>query len=302
MKNHYLCSMNFVSMKKILGAFFCLVLISLFFQSCKDDVPEQSNSEYISRVFEYVYGPGQHAAIAQTTDTANFIGDPTKKQGWLYLGGFGGYVIAGFDHDVENHEGFDFQVYALSGAMPEPAVVYVMSDLNRDGQPNETWYELKGNQFSNSKRNYWVRYYKAKNATSNVTWQDSEGNKGELVSAYGATNSSGWWWNAAKTDSVTLTGTRLPDSYDNQSTTETQYWAVPEDRFIWGYAENNFGTDFDTESRANKLDISNAVDAQGNPVVLDKIRFIKVQTAVFQRAGWTNEVSSEICGAKELKK
>jgi len=43
------------------------------------------------------------------------------------------------------------------------------------------------------------------------------------------------------------------------------------------------------------------VDAAGNAVNLTDIRFIKIQTAVFQQAGWTNEVSAEIKGAKELR-
>jgi hypothetical protein len=83
---------------------------------------------------------------------------------------------------------------------------------------------------------------------------------------------------------------------------ETEMWAVPNDRFVWGYAENNFGTDYNNTSGSNRLDISNAVDSVGNSVSLPTIRFIKVQTAVFQQAGWTNEVSSELRGAKELKR
>jgi hypothetical protein len=77
---------------------------------------------------------------------------------------------------------------------------------------------------------------------------------------------------------------------------------VPKDKFSWGYAENMYGTDYDSNVAANKLDISNALDAAGNPVNLTSIRFIKVQTGVFQQAGWTNEVSSEVRGAKDLRK
>lgn len=274
----------------------CLILFS-----CKDEAVEEQNDEFISRVYEYVYAPGQHGQKAKLADTLNFIGNSEEKFGFVYLGGFGGYIVAGFNHNVINHDGFDFQVYALGGAVPEPAIVYVMRDENGDGEPNDIWYELKGNQFDNSKRNYWVRYYKALNDTSNVLWLDSEGSRGELVPGYGASNSATWWWNCTTADSITFHGTRLPDAYDNQSTETTQLWTVPQDRFVWGYAENNFGTDFDNQSKANKMDISNAVDSLGNPVSLPDIRFIKLQTGVFQQAGWTNEVSSELKGAKELK-
>jgi len=278
---------------------FCL--LSIFFISCKSDEPQDS-STYISEVFEYVYGPGQHAKIAKATDISNFVGEPSNEKGWLYLGGFGGYVIAGFDHNVVNGDSADFEVFALQGASPEPAVVYVMSDDNGDGKPNETWYELKGNQFEHSKRNYWVKYYKAVNDSANITWKDSEGSKGELISGYGSKYSAAWWWSATTTDSITFYGTRLPDSYDDNSLSGTQNWVVPKDRFTWGYAENLYGNDFDKTLFANKLDISNAVDAEGKSVNLKSIRFIKVQTGVFQQAGWTNEVSSEIRGAKDLRK
>jgi len=278
-------------------------IVSLFV-SCKGtDEPSVSedNSAYISQVFEYVYGPGQHAQLALPTDTAFFIGKPSDTEGWLFLGGFGGYVIACFNHNVVNGTGADFEVFALRGSSPEPAVVYVMSDDNGDGKPNETWYELKGNQDATSIRNYWVRYYKAVNDSANITWKDSKGVTGELVPGYGAKYSKAWWWPYSITDSITFSGTRLPDSYENQSVNGAQYWVVPKDKFTWGYAENMFGMDFDATVGANKLDISNAIDANGHVVNLASIRFIKVQTGVFQQAGWTNEVSSEVKGAKDLR-
>jgi hypothetical protein len=52
--------------------------------------------------------------------------------------------------------------------------------------------------------------------------------------------------------------------------------------------------------RKNLFDISNAVDASGNAVNLAGIRFIKIQSAVFQVAGWLNEISTEVSGAADL--
>ena len=275
--------------------------ISMLLVSCGSEEQPKS-SAYITNVFDYVYAPGQHALLAKKTDVTNFIGEPTNDKSWLYLGGFGGYVVAGFDHNVVNGDGFDFEVYALKGASPEPGVVYVMEDKNGDGLPNEIWYELKGNQFANSKRNYWVRYYKAVSDSANITWKDSENKHGELISGYGSNYSAAWWWPFTISDSITFKGTRLPDAYDNESSGGSQYWVVPPDRFTWGYAKNLDGTDYDSTLGANKFDISNAVDSLGNPVNLSNIRFIKIQTAVFQQAGWLNEVSTEVRGAKDLRK
>jgi len=283
---------------------FLLVLFSQLIISCtgKSTDDPKTVSPYITKVFDYVYAPGQHSFLAKPADSSNFIGEPSVEKGWLYLGGFGGYVVSGFDHNVQNGEGFDFEVYALKGASPEPGIVYVMSDSNGNGLPDDTWYELKGNQFANSQRNYVVSYYKASDNSSNITWKDNKGNHGELISGFGSNYSAGWWWPSTKSDSISFSGTRLPDSYENLSNSDTQYWAVPDGRFTRGYVKNQDGTDYDSTAGANKFDISNAVDASGNSVNLSCIRFIKVQTAVLQQAGWLNEVSTEVMGAKDLRK
>jgi hypothetical protein len=188
----------------------------------------------------------------------------------------------------------------LKGAGPEPAVVYVMEDVNGDGIPNEIWYELKGNQYENADVDYQLTYYKPDSATANIRWKDNRGASGELKPGYGSLFSSTWWWSETKTDSINFHGTLLPDAYDKSQMNGVDYWSVPVSRFEWGYAENQFGTDFDSEKGVNKLDISNAVDIKGNFISLASVRFIKIQSAVFQIAGMTNEVSSEIRGARVI--
>ena len=70
--------------------------------------------------------------------------------------------------------------------------------------------------------------------------------------------------------------------------------------FSFGYAECYGNSDYIADLKANLIDISNAVDGSGNPVSLTGIRFIKVQSGVFQIAGWLNEISTEISGAADL--
>ena len=71
--------------------------------------------------------------------------------------------------------------------------------------------------------------------------------------------------------------------------------------YEWGYADNN-GEDFTTievdgkKIEVNTFKISNAVDKEGNSVSLEKIDFIKVQTAVMGSAGILGENSTEVCG------
>lgn len=273
-----------------LSAVFVLLLSVV---SCTPD-PEPAGPVYLSEVFDYVYGPGQHASLAQPLDTQYITGNPEHHEGWLYLGGFGGYVVAGFPREILNDEGPDFEVIALKGAAPEPAIVFVMTDANGNGRPDDTWYELKGSLANESKRNYTISYFKPATAGENIRWEDSEGASGELKSYFGGEKSGGWWWPHTSTSSISFTGTLLPAIYEN----EDGVWKVPANRVQWGYAENNSGTDYDAKSGSNGLDISNAIDAEGKPVNLASIRFLKIQSAVLQQAGQTNEVSPEIRGAR----
>ena len=285
--------------KFLLSVFVVFIIIS-----CKNEIiePVIVDSAYITDVYDYAYAPWQHAKLAKPDDIQYFKGNPEKHSKWVYLGGFGGYIVAGFDHDVINGDGFDFEVYALKGASPEPAIVYVMPDSNNDNKPNDTWYELIGNQHNNSKRNYWVKYMKANSVNSNITWLDSDGETGELIPGFNGQFSADWWWSTTTNGNITFNGTRLPDAYRNVGLNGEEHWILAPDMFTWGYAENNFGTDYINTTGSNQFDISNAVDSLGNAANLTSIRFIKVQTAVFQQAGWTNEVSAEVRGAKDLRK
>jgi hypothetical protein len=283
----------------ILRVFSYIILsVVLLLSSCI----EERQEIFLSDVFSYTYAPGQHASSALNTDIRFIKGNPALHNGWLFLGGFGGNVVAGFPVNVTNHEGEDFEVFALKGAGPEPAIVYVMQDKNNNGQPDDQWYELKGNQFENTDRDYQLTYYKPASANGNISWKDNKGGKGELIPGFGASNSSSWWWTETHGDSIVFSGSKLPDAYEKKLVGDVEIWQVPNNKFLWGYAENQYGTDYDSETGINKLDISNAVDDNGNAVSLPHIRFIKIQSAVFQQAGMINEVSSEIRGARVIQK
>lgn len=276
---------------KIFGWLLLALLVS-----CEGSEVATVEDNYLVKVFEYVYAPGQHAQLAMMSDTSKITGDPTENS-FVYLGGFGGYFSAAFARAIVNETGDDFAVWSLKGASAEPAIVWVMTDLNGDGLPNETWYELKGSEFENSLRNYTVTYTRTDTC---VNWFDSNGSSGQLIPGYGATDSRNWWWVDQSTDTVSFTCTLLPNVMEDVDTASTQSWVNVSKGFEWGYAENLLGADYNMSDGYNTFDISNAVDADGNPVILNKIRFIKVQSSVFQIAGWLNEISAEIKGASEL--
>lgn len=260
-------------------------------------------SPYIMKVFDYKYGPGQHASLIPAEWKGDdFIGEPwTGTKRYTSLGGWGGYIIGGFDHVVKNVEGADFAIFTQPGASSEPGIVYVMDDENEDGIPNNgEWTEIKGSEYNHPEaiHDYQVTYYKPV-GNGNVTWKDNKGKNGELTPVF---ETPSWWWSGyGDKAEVVFTGAKLPNAYKNISTQpDIENWTVRPDLFTFGYAECYNNLDYNNKLKANHFDISNAVDKAGNKVNLTGIRFIKVQSGVFQVAGWLNEISTEVSGAADL--
>ena len=79
------------------------------------------------------------------------------------------------------------------------------------------------------------------------------------------------------------------------------YWVNEE--YDWGYVDNFSPNDrltnesnANADANANYFKISNAIDANGNKVVLQYIDFIKVQVGVNAKSGWLGEISTEVFG------
>ena len=88
----------------------------------------------------------------------------------ISLGGFGGYVVVGFDHTIANREGSrDFRVlgnafYAIANPDPnapeggscEPGGIMVAYDVNKNGKPDEDeWYEIAGSAHEAPTKEVW---------------------------------------------------------------------------------------------------------------------------------------------------
>ena len=240
--------------------------------------------------------------IPSSENGAVLLGQPwVGGKSFLPLGGWGGYVTAGFDHPVINANGPDVAIYTQPSVSSEPGVVYVMTDTNGDGMPNDgTWYELRGSEFNNPEtiHNYQVTYFKP-GSSGYVTWKDNNGKSGTLVPHFGTDS---WWWSGyGDKTSITFSGEKLPDAYVNTSNDQSlEFWNIRTGLFQYGYAECYENQDFNSKLKANFLDLSSAVDASGLSVSLAKVNFIKIQSSVFQMSGWLNEVSTEISGAADL--
>ena len=278
----------------------------------------QSSSPYCTKVFEYTPAPGQ---FINETKTGGFDGTQTTAEAacryaeerfandiWVSLGGFGGYIVVGFDHSIDNTGDYDFAVLGNSfSGSSEPGIVWVMQDENGNGEPDDTWYELAGSETGKEEtiQNYAVTYYRPSEPQQPVRWSDNQGREGQIdyLKQYHRQDYYYPLW--IEEDSYTLTGTCLKERNYDASSNGT-YWVNPE--YDWGYADNFSPIDRLTDEEnvnadinANHFKISNAIDAFGNAKHLEYIDFVKVQVGVNTKSGWLGEVSTEVCGLYDYR-
>ncbi|MBO7609917.1 MAG: dockerin type I repeat-containing protein [Muribaculaceae bacterium] len=252
------------------------------------------------------------------------------KPGLISLGSFGGYVVFGFDHPVVNVAGEkDFQVFGnafgsdslqVSGGSCEPGVVMVSRDVNGNGIPDDPWYELAGSEYNNprTQKNFTVTYYKPEEDhtavpgstpfitdmeyvhwTSNATDSVNEGYIYKL-----AFHTQSYWPGWAEGETLTFTGTKLPNNAENANETGQEYWV--QYYFGWGYVDNrpDYGYGYVTGAQQSNqnlgFDIGWAVDENGSPKHLSQVDFIKVYSGMMQQCGWIGETSTEVCGGIDL--
>ena len=269
-----------------------------------------------TKVYEYTPAPGQ---FINELASGGFTGTETspeaavayaesrlEKGTWVSLGGWGGYIVVGFDHSIDNgagyRDGYNFSITgnAFDGSS-EPGIVWVMQDTNGNTMPDDEWYELKGSEYGKEETlsDYAVTYYRPSYSGAPVQWLDNKGVAGTIDYLKQYHDQPSYYPAWIPTESYVLYGTCLKSRTYDRSGNGT-YWV--NDAFDWGYADN-FGQDRlsdDDNAGAGAMKIyfkiSNAVDRAGNPADLQYIDFIKVQTGVNVKAGWLGENSTEVCG------
>ena len=226
-------------------------------------------------------------------------------------------------------EGNSF-VAAEKGVWTEPGAVQVMEDKNGNGLPDDgEWYELAGSDYwlSTTKRNVELTYYNPHyNDRYTVPWAMKWEENGETKYEYGAVVTNNFhkhtfypdyyynqdnpdesmrWYNpSVSRDSITFTGmTNIRGCIDMRSPSYIEFYSysgfgycdnkgfVKDDSRI---AQNPYGRPSLGETAGDGMDISWAVDKDGNYVDLEKIDFVKVYTAGQVIAGWLGEWSTEV--------
>lgn len=242
-------------------------------------------SPYINKVYDYLPGMGQFVNVlpkyedGDTQETMNQkVEDAIANNngGMITLGGWGGYVIFGFDHMVENiPDEYDFIVLgnAFEGNS-EPGIVMVSLDENENGVPDDEWYELAGSEYG-SKSTYF-------NVDSTY--------KREADTIRNKFHTQPYYPQWITEDKYTLKGNRLPK---NGHLNESKVWIL--NPFRYGYADN-----YPNNDERAKLKIDWAVNAKGQSVKLKGIHFVKVYNGEDQMCGDIGETSTEITGATDL--
>ncbi|WP_353134347.1 cell surface protein [Pseudopedobacter sp.] len=247
-----------------------------------------ANRMYANQLFEYVPAPGQF--INKTPGNLASAEGILGKKGMVTLGAFGGSIVLGFDHLVNNTtDSDDIIIYGNASATgAEPGTVWVMEDTNGNGKPDDIWYEIKGSEYGKEGyiSNYTVTYTRPEPITADVPWKDNLGNSGVIkTNAFHKQSYFPLWIGG---NEYTVKGTLLPSANIDKSR-PTSIASYP---FAKGYADNATGSD--------RIDIADAMDSNGNRVNLRGIHFVKIQTGILDDLGWLGELSTEVLGVADL--
>ncbi len=261
--------------------------------------PTQDMGRYLHEVLEYVPAPGQFINLMPKYEEGNTATDMVDKctqalaknaRGMVSLGGFGGYLTFRFDHAVQNiPDEYDFQVLGNSFAgTSEPGVVWVSVDENKNGKPDDAWYELAGSEYhaAETVHHYTIHYV---HQGETIQWQDSQDQQGIIERNPFHEQDYFPQWLDLKTP-LAFTGTLLASRTYIQNGT---YGQTPR---AWGYVDNLPNNN----AEGNSFKIEWAVDAAGEAVQLSSVDFIRIQTAVHESYPQIGELSTEITGAIDL--
>ena len=302
-------------------------------------VPTEGATAYITKILDFMPAIGQFTnKLPQYVEgdtqekmnekVLNAIGN--NKRSMISLGGFGGYVVVGFDHTIQNIKGKrDFRVIANAfyananpntgapeGGSCEPGIIMVAYDANGNGKPDDNeWYEIAGSAHEdptkepwyemakkngndiNLYRDYEITYYRpdsepttADGKQQYIKWEDNKGNSGYKVK--NGFHNQPYFPQWATGDKLTFKGTCLPQNGIDESG-KGNYFVLY--KFRYGYADNE--TNLKDESA---IDIDWAINSKGQRVNLPGVDFVKVYTGVNQENGWLGECSTEITSVEDL--
>ncbi|MCW3464478.1 hypothetical protein [Chitinophaga nivalis] len=305
--------------------------------------PDRAPSPYIAKVFDYLPAPGQFVnelpqyVEGDTYETMvakagkDLIGADANT---ITLGGWGGYVVMGFDHTIVNVSGRrDFRIHgnafgananprpnAPFGGSCEPGIIMVAYDKNKNGKPDEDeWYEIKGSgNFTAENEPWYSAAVQRKNDTRTIRNYEMSYHRPKTEAASAPAGHIGISDYILWTDNQGGQGYKIKNTYHSQS----YYPAWMKDNkltykgirlasngieesgqgsyfvlyaFRYGYVDN-----YPNAHDNSGIDIDWAIDKNGNKVNLPGIDFIKVYNGIDQENGWLGEASTEVSRGEDL--
>lgn len=237
----------------------------------------------------------------------------------LSLGGFGGSVVLGFDHLVEddprNPFGLDAIVFGNAtwiGGDPdrhwaECAVIEIALDANDDGLPNDPWYLIPGSHITDLDGQFVTQTWDDDSSTATppaiLSWVP-DGMFGEWETSgylldpvvFGSQavenpistgDEEGIYGYGDFTPTLMLGDLDADDNVDDEEITPEAFYTVPDDPFIVGITEGSGGGD--------AFDIAWAIDpVTGEAADLPGFHFLRLTNGVNATLGFLGEKSPEI--------
>lgn len=339
--------MRKINMRRLDRLIWLALLSGGMLVSCsKEDITKKNESEgpatpYITKVLEFVPCPGQFVNVLpefEDGDTQESMNEKVlqlighNKRGLVSLGGFGGYVVVGFDHTIENKPGMaDFRILGnafnanssavvsgtAQGGSYEPGVIRVAYDKNRNGRPDaDEWYEIQGSAHRKGHTEPWyaeakavgndinvytdyeITYYRPQTEPKTLEEEAryirwTDNKGGEGYIPKNEYHRQSYFPQWIQMDKLTFKGTRLPQNGINRGTESKPYFVLFS--FSYGYADNAVN-----DTKAALIDIDWAVDSKGNAVSLPGVDFVQIYTGINQVNGWLGECSTEVMGVEDL--
>lgn len=211
------------------------------------------------------------------------------------------------------------------GGSCEPGIIQVAYDVNGNGKPDDDeWYEIAGSAHVDATKEAWYQHAKEKGNDVNlyrnykmtyyrpgtvpetpvdpdnyvfydkyIRWEDNFQHSGyKVMNTFHTQSYYPQWY---KGESVTFTGTCLPQNAVNEAAEGAKDAYFVCYKFRYGYADNG-----PNDKAESAIDIDWAVDANGKPANLKGVDFIRIYTGVNQENGWIGENSTEFCGIIDL--
>lgn len=295
-----------------------VMLSALGMVSCKTTEPngggngdEQSPRMIKVAVLDYSPAPGQFVnelplyEAGDTPQSMRLKAEDALNNGRLItLGAFGGSVTLRLSEPITpSHDGSpEFRVLgnaflntAETAVDPigscEPGIVMVMTDVNANGLPDDTWYVLGGDHFDEAVESHvtYIDNSAASNDRQFVQWSDQYGATGWLTRNVSHHNHAFFpmWLDM---DRCVVEGYRLPDNGRYNEITSTYDLSV-----YGGYADA-----WPNNSMRSALSLSSARTLDGAPATVVRVDFVRIYTGVLQCNGPLGECSTEVAGIQRL--